>query len=106
MPTETAKNILLPHRIRMMPTHVRSHAKINLGLAIGPTRPDGFHALATIYQTLALYDRVTMTAKRLPPGSTNEIQMTCNDARVPCDARNTAWKMVELALAEMKIPRG
>ncbi len=86
-----------------MPTHVRSHAKINLGLAIGPTRPDGYHALATLYQTLALYDRVTVTAKRLPPGSTTEIAMTCNDARVPCNARNTAWKMVELVLAEMQI---
>lgn len=86
-----------------MPTHVRSHAKINLGLAIGPTRPDGFHALATIYQTLAIYDRVTVTAERLSPGSTSEIQITCNDPRVPTDARNTCWKMVELALAELKI---
>ena len=85
-----------------MPTHVRSHAKINLGLAIGPTRPDGFHALETIYQTLAIYDRVTVTAARLSVGAANEIQITCNDPRVPKDARNTCWKMVELALAEMK----
>lgn len=86
-----------------MPTHVRSHAKINLGLAIGPTRPDGFHALATIYQTLAIYDVVTVTAQRLPDGVSSTIQMTCSDARVPCDARNTGWKMAELALAAMKI---
>ncbi len=86
-----------------MSTHVRSHAKINLGLAIGPTRLDGYHALATIYQTLAVYDLVTVTAERLPLGSPPVIQITCNDARVPCDARNTAWKMVELALAEMQL---
>ena len=93
--------------IAEMPTRVRSHAKINLGLAIGPTRPDGYHALATIYQTLALYDLVTVTAERLPQNAASSaasvIQMTCNDARVPCDARNTAWKMVELALAAMEI---
>jgi len=32
------------------------NAKINLGLYIGAPRPDGFHALATVYQTLELYD--------------------------------------------------
>jgi 4-diphosphocytidyl-2-C-methyl-D-erythritol kinase len=34
-----------------MTTAVRSHAKINLGLYIGAPRPDGFHALSTVYQT-------------------------------------------------------
>ena len=86
-----------------MPTHVRSHAKINLGLAIGPARADGFHALATIYQTLAIYDRVTVTARPAPPGELGSVQMSCNDARVPCDARNTAWRMVEFALEAMDI---
>ncbi len=86
-----------------MPTHVRSHAKINLGLAIGPTRPDGFHALATVYQTLAIYDRVVVTAERLSGNTASSVHLTCNDARVPRDARNTCWKIVELALAEMKI---
>ena len=46
-----------------MPTAVRSHAKINLGLYIGAPRPDGFHSLATVYQTLELYDVVTVTAR-------------------------------------------
>jgi 4-diphosphocytidyl-2-C-methyl-D-erythritol kinase len=40
-----------------MPATVRSFAKINLGLAIGPRRPDGFHELRTVYQTIALHDR-------------------------------------------------
>ena len=37
---------------------LRSFAKINLGLKIGPPRPDGFHELRTIYQTIALHDVV------------------------------------------------
>ena len=41
-----------------MATRVRSFSKINLGLAVGPARPDGFHALTTLYQTLALLDFV------------------------------------------------
>ncbi|HUV71089.1 MAG TPA: hypothetical protein VMW15_15630 [Terracidiphilus sp.] len=78
-----------------MSTAVRSHAKINLGLGIGAPRPDGFHALTTVYQTLALYDIVTVTAK---PAAATAIRLTSNDRRVPGDDRNTAWKMVERAL--------
>jgi 4-diphosphocytidyl-2-C-methyl-D-erythritol kinase len=78
-----------------MPTTVRSHAKINLGLGIGAPRPDGFHGLATVYQTLELYDVVTVTAR---PADTTSLRVTSDDIRVPADSRNTAWKMVELAL--------
>jgi len=46
-----------------MPTVARSHAKINLGLGIGAPRADGFHALATVYQTLEVHDLVTVAAK-------------------------------------------
>jgi 4-diphosphocytidyl-2-C-methyl-D-erythritol kinase len=78
-----------------MPTTVRSHAKINLGLGIGAPRPDGFHALATVYQTLEMHDLVTVSARRAQ-GTT--IRITSNDRRVPGDNRNTAWKMVERGL--------
>lgn len=78
-----------------MAVTARSHAKINLGLAIGPPRADGFHSLVTVYQTLAAHDRVTVAA--LPAAQTS-IRLSSNDARVPTDERNTAWKMVALAL--------
>ena len=79
-----------------MPTRVRSYSKINLGLAIGPPRPDGFHALTTLYQTLALHDLVTVSARRAAAMS---IVLQSNNPRVPLDQRNTAWKMVERTLA-------
>jgi 4-diphosphocytidyl-2-C-methyl-D-erythritol kinase len=78
-----------------MSTAVRSHAKINLGLGIGAPRPDGFHALVTVYQTLELYDLVTVTARY---AATTTLRLTSNDSRVPTDELNTAWKMVVLAL--------
>ena len=83
-----------------MPTTVRSHAKINLGLYIGAPRPDGFHALATVYQTLELYDVVTVAARR---AAVTALKLTSNDSRVPQDARNTAWKMVALAFESLSI---
>ena len=78
-----------------MPTTVRSFAKINLGLAIGPARADGFHALTTLYQTIAAHDVVTVGAR---PAAEPSITLTSNDGRVPLDGRNTAFKSVKLAL--------
>ena len=54
-----------------MPIQVRSHAKVNLGLGIGAPRPDGFHALATVYQTLELHDLVMVSAR---PAEKTEIR--------------------------------
>jgi 4-diphosphocytidyl-2-C-methyl-D-erythritol kinase len=84
-----------------MPTTVRSHAKINLGLYIGAPRPDGFHSLATVYQTLELHDYVTVTAYPAPETS---ICLNSNDERVPTNNRNTAWKMISLALEDLGTP--
>jgi 4-diphosphocytidyl-2-C-methyl-D-erythritol kinase len=86
-----------------MPTVVRSHAKINLGLFLGAPRPDGFHALATVYQTLEMHDLVTVTAKR---AEANSLQISSNDSRVPTDDRNTVWRIVFLALEELGVSAG
>jgi 4-diphosphocytidyl-2-C-methyl-D-erythritol kinase len=83
-----------------MPTAVRSHAKINLGLGIGAPRADGFHALTTVYQTLEMHDVVTVSARR---ATATALKLTSNDRRVPTDGRNTAWKMVESALKRLGI---
>jgi len=83
-----------------MSTKVRSHAKINLGLGIGAPRPDGFHSLCTVYQTLEICDLVTVEAR---PASRTTIRLTSNDQRVPIDSRNTAWKMVEVALGAVQL---
>jgi 4-diphosphocytidyl-2-C-methyl-D-erythritol kinase len=78
-----------------MPTSVRSHTKINLGLAIGPLRPDSFHQLTTVYQTLALHEWVTVEAR---VASATRITLSSTHPRVPTDDRNTAWRMVERCL--------
>ncbi|WJK40813.1 4-(cytidine 5'-diphospho)-2-C-methyl-D-erythritol kinase [Solwaraspora sp. WMMA2056] len=38
---------------------VRVPAKINLKLAVGPLRPDGYHEINTVYHAIALYDELT-----------------------------------------------
>ena len=80
------------------PTTLRSFAKINLGLRIGPPRADGFHHLHTLYQTIALHDEITVEAER---AAATSITLTSNDPRVPTDGRNTVHRMIAAALAEM-----
>src|SRR5271165_1405842 len=76
-----------------MPIAIRSFAKINLGLKIGPVRADGFHELRTIYQTLLLHDVVRVEVQ---PGSGIEIR--CSHPRVPLDESNTCFKISERVL--------
>jgi 4-diphosphocytidyl-2-C-methyl-D-erythritol kinase len=83
-----------------MPTRVRSHTKINLGLTIGPLRPDGFHQLTTVYQTLALHEWVTVEARM---AAATRISIGSSHPHVPTDARNTAWRMVERCLDALNL---
>src|SRR5580698_7827938 len=84
-----------------MSARVRSYSKINLGLAIGPVRADGFHGLTTLYQTLDLHDLVTVSARR--GGVEAKISLTTNHPFVPRDGRNTAWRMVERCLERLGV---
>jgi 4-diphosphocytidyl-2-C-methyl-D-erythritol kinase len=81
-----------------MSTRVRSHAKINLGLFLGAPRADGFHSLVTVYQTLEIHDIVSVSAR---PAAETVVHLTSNDSRVPTDNKNTAWRMVDLALKSL-----
>jgi 4-diphosphocytidyl-2-C-methyl-D-erythritol kinase len=73
-----------------MATAVRSFAKINLGLAIGPLREDGFHELRTVYQTLALHDIV-----KVEIGRGTGIEIRCKNPRVPADETNTCYRVAD-----------
>ena len=80
-----------------MTVSIKSFAKINLGLRIGPTRPDGFHELLTVYQTIGLHDVLRVMVSR---GSGIEIR--CKDPRVPRDESNTCSRIAELAMAALR----
>jgi 4-diphosphocytidyl-2-C-methyl-D-erythritol kinase len=83
--------------LQSMSVTVRSFAKINLGLAIGPKRVDGFHDLRTVYQTIALHDVLRLKVQK---GSGTEI--VCADPRVPTDETNTCFKIIARAMAVLK----
>jgi len=80
-----------------MTVTVRSFAKINLGLRIGASRPDGFHELLTVYQTIALHDVIRVSVSRGAAGN-HAIEIRCADPRVPRDESNTCFRIVEKAM--------
>ena len=80
-----------------MPVGVRSFAKINVGLEIGARRADGFHALRTVYQTIALHDRLRVEVTR-----GTGIEIRSQDRRVPCDESNTCWRMATRAMKALE----
>jgi 4-diphosphocytidyl-2-C-methyl-D-erythritol kinase len=65
---------------------VSAFAKINLSLRVVGTRPDGFHDLQTIFQSLALHDTLIFTAT---PGP---FAIACTDAAVPTGEENLVWR--------------
>ncbi|OAR26175.1 4-(cytidine 5'-diphospho)-2-C-methyl-D-erythritol kinase [Streptomyces sp. ERV7] len=79
----------------VLPVTVRVPAKVNVQLAVGPARPDGFHDLANVFLAVGLYDEVTATPA-------DELRITCSgpDAdKVPLDRTNLAARAAELLAA-------
>ncbi|MDX6315769.1 MAG: 4-diphosphocytidyl-2-C-methyl-D-erythritol kinase [Streptomyces sp.] len=74
---------------------VRVPAKVNVQLAVGPLRPDGFHDLANVFLAVGLYDEVTVT----PADSLRLTVEGPGAEHVPLDASNLAARAA-IALAE------
>jgi 4-diphosphocytidyl-2-C-methyl-D-erythritol kinase len=68
---------------------VRAFAKINLSLRVLGVRPDGYHDLRTIFQSIALHDTLTIRARRGP------FALLCDDRSCPVDHTNLVWRAAE-----------
>ncbi|MCC7008757.1 MAG: 4-(cytidine 5'-diphospho)-2-C-methyl-D-erythritol kinase [Acidobacteria bacterium] len=68
---------------------LRPCAKINLTLRVGPRRPDGYHDVRTLLQSIAMSDRLTLTARSGP------FVVATRGAGVPADRTNLVWRAGE-----------
>jgi 4-diphosphocytidyl-2-C-methyl-D-erythritol kinase len=80
------------------PVTVRVPAKVNLHLAVGETRPDGFHDLVTVFHAVSLFDEVTVAHTDSPGVEVLGEGAPGTAVEVPADETNLAWRAV-LALA-------
>ena len=83
---------------------VPAFAKINLRLDILGKRPDGFHELRTVFQSISLYDEVRLRPSA-KPGISLVIQGNQSLAHEPVKT-NLVYRAVELLCRELKIRSG
>ena len=77
---------------------VRVPAKVNLQLAVGPRRVDGYHDVATVFHAVGIFDEVT--ASDGIPGSGITLSMIGEGVEaIPLGEENLAWQAAK-ALAE------
>lgn len=74
---------------------VRVPAKVNLQLSVGPREADGFHNLVSVFQSISIYDDVTISKSHEGSGVT--ISVTGEHTHgVPEDGNNLAVKAAQL----------
>jgi 4-diphosphocytidyl-2-C-methyl-D-erythritol kinase len=83
---------------------VRAPAKVNVHLAVGPPREDGFHELSTVYLAVSLAD--TVTAR---PGEGLSLTVSgegtgATAGTVPTDRTNLVWRAAELLAEHAGVP--
>ena len=76
---------------------IKAYAKVNFSIDILGIRPDGYHEVAMIMQTIPLADVITITAEPRGPDSAgpeeeSAIVIRTTSEALPEDARNLAYR--------------
>ena len=79
---------------------VEANAKINLTLDILGKRPDGFHEVAMVMQTIGLHDTLVMEKTE------RDIELSINVPWLKADEKNLAWRAAELIRQEYGLEGG
>ena len=79
---------------------VKACAKINLALDVLFKRPDGYHEVNMVMQSIGLADTVTLAAGR------EDIAVTCNVPNLACDSTNLAYRAAALLRDTLQVKAG
>lgn len=79
---------------------IEANAKINLTLDILGVRPDGYHEVAMVMQSVGLFDTIRLARRQ------SGIDLQMDAAEIPTDETNLAWKAARLFLDVYKIQSG
>jgi len=79
-----------------------AYAKLNLTMDVLGKRPDGYHDLKSVMQTISVRDDVEIDVETGKPWC-----LHCDRDDLPCDERNLAWKAAKVFFETVKIdPNG
>ena len=78
----------------------RAHAKLNLGLQVLGHRPDGYHEIRTVMQSISLHDAISLTA------AGEGVRVECDDPAVPEGDENICHRAASAFLQRAGISDG
>lgn len=85
----------------MRKINLRAMAKINLSLDVTGTRPDGYHDLRMVMQSIRLADQISVSPIRAPG-----VRMKTNLHFLPADGSNLAARAAQLVMDECGVSGG
>ena len=80
---------------------LKARAKINLGLDVLGKRPDGYHEVRMVMQTVGLYDRIIIRKTK-----EKGIKIVTNLSFLPVNENNLVYKAASLLMEEFHIEEG
>lgn len=86
---------------RMERIQLKAYGKVNLGLDVIRKRPDGYHEVRMIMQTVQLFDRLQLKKTNKP-----QISLTTNLNYVPSNEQNLVYKAIALLQKEFQLQEG
>lgn len=73
------------------PLQLKAYAKVNLGIDVIGKRPDGYHEVRMIMQTVKLYDRITMEKN-----DSGNILLSTNLPYLPVNEKNLVYRAIDM----------
>jgi 4-diphosphocytidyl-2-C-methyl-D-erythritol kinase len=75
---------------------MKAYAKINWALRVTGKRPDGFHNIETLFQTISLHDELTFDRA-------DRLSLTCDDPTIPVDETNLVTRAAKAIGATARV---
>jgi len=79
---------------------IKARAKINLSLDVKAKRPDGYHDVCMVMQTIALHDVVSVEKAE------SGIEVMCNNPVIPSGNGNIAYRAAQIMIEKYGIDSG
>ena len=79
----------------------KAYAKINLSLDVLRRRPDGYHEVKMIMQTVGIFDTLTIAKS-----NDKEIRLKVGSANLPCDRSNLIYRAAEMVMERFDLQQG